>query len=107
MNLTRTWVDVAGTSSGLQFFAVDAVATWWSQDMGLYTRIGIGPSQVSAFGGGSTSDAVQGVELLMGVGLTSGGFGVGFDITKQSYDAAEAGFDSVTYALVTLSLDMY
>jgi hypothetical protein len=107
MNLTRTWVEANGVSYGLQFFSVDAVATWWSQEMGIYTRIGVGPSQVSAFGGGSTSTSVQGVELMAGLGATMGSLGVGLDVTRQSYKASEAGFDSVTYVLVTLSLDVY
>ena len=107
MNLTRTWVDIDGTSYGLQFLSLDLVATLWSQDMGMYARIGVGPSQVSGFGGDSTGEAVQGVELMVGVGLTTGGLGVGFDITKQAYDVREAGFDSVTYVLASLSFDMY
>lgn len=107
LNLTRTWVDVSGTSVGLQFFSVDAVATWWSQEMGLYTRLGIGPSQFSVYGGSSSSTSVSGVELLAGFGVTMGGLGVGMDFTRQAYNASEAGFDSVDYVLVTLSLDMY
>jgi hypothetical protein len=107
MNMTRTWVDVGGTSYGLQFLAVDAVATWWSQDMGMYMRLGVGPSQVSGFGGNSTGDTVQGMEMMVGVGLTMGGLGVGFDVTKQAYDVKEAGFDSVTYVLASFSFDMY
>lgn len=107
LNLTRTWVESGGKSYGLQFFAVDAVATWWSQEMGIYTRIGIGPSQVTAFGGSSSSDAVSGVEFMAGMGFTMGGLGVGIDATRQTYKASEAGFDSVNYVLAMLSLDMY
>jgi hypothetical protein len=107
LNLTRTWVDSGGVSYGLQFFAIDAVATWWSQELGIYARVGLGPSQVSAFGGGSTTRTVQGVELMAGMGLTMGGFGVGIDATRQNYKASEAGFDSVTYVLASVSLDVY
>jgi hypothetical protein len=106
-NWTRTWVDVGGTSTGLDFRAFDLVATWWDQQMGLYARVGVGPSAFSAYVGDSTSDSVSGVELMLGFGATMGGMGVGFDMFRQSYDQAEAGFDSVSYLLVTLSLDMY
>ena len=41
------------------------------------------------------------------IGFTMGGFGVGIDYTRQSYDAKEAGFDSVGYILASLSLDLY
>lgn len=107
MNLTRTWVDSGSTTFGLQFLAVDSVVTWWSQDSGLYTRLGLGPSQVSAFGGSSVTRAVQGVELLAGLGVTMGSLGVGIDVSRQSYKASEAGFDSVTFVLASLSLDFY
>jgi hypothetical protein len=107
LNLTRTWIESGGKSVGLQFFAIDAVATWWSQEMGIYTRIGIGPSQVTVFGGNSSSDPVQGVEFMVGMGFTMGGLGVGIDATRQNYKASEAGFDSVNYVLAMLSLDMY
>jgi len=50
---------------------------------------------------------VSGVELMFGVGATMGGMGVGIDFIRQAYDPAEAGFDSVTYMLAMLSLDMY
>jgi hypothetical protein len=107
MNLTRSWVDSGSTTFGLQFLAVDAVVTWWSQDSGFYTRLGLGPSQVSAFGGGSASTAAQGVELMAGLGVTMGSLGVGIDVSRQSYKASEAGFDSVTFVLASLSLDFY
>jgi len=107
LNMTRTWVEDGGTSFGLQFIAVDLVATWWSQDAGVYARLGLGPSQVSTFGGNTRSNSVQGVELMAGIGLSSGGLGVGIDFTRQTYRASEAGFDSVDYVLAMLSLDTY
>jgi hypothetical protein len=107
MNLNRTWVDVNGSSIGMQFFAVDAVATWWSQEMGIYTRVGIGPSQFNAYAGSSTGKTYSGVELMAGFGVTMGGLGVGIDFTRQAYTASETGFDSVSYMLAMLSLDMY
>jgi hypothetical protein len=107
MNLTRTWVDAGGTSYGLQFASVDLVATWWSQSDGLYARVGLGPSEVSAFGGNSRTSTSQGVELMAGLGVTLGSLGVGLDLTRQTYKASETGFDSVTYVLASLSLDVY
>jgi hypothetical protein len=107
LNVTRTSASSGGASYGLQFVSVDLVATWWSQEMGISAKVGIGPSQVSSFGGNTRSNAVQGVELMAGMGLSSGGLGVGIDVTRQTYRASEAGFDSVTYVLAMLTLDMY
>lgn len=107
MNLTRTWVDSGGTSYGLQFVAVDLVATWWSQSDGLYVRVGLGPSEVTFFGGNARSSAAQGVEVMAGLGVTLGNVGVGFDLWRQTYEASQAGFDSASYVLVSLSLDVY
>lgn len=107
LNLTRSWVDVGGTSVGMDFMAFDVVATWWSQEMGLYTRIGVGPSQFSAFSGSTSSKAVNGAEMMVGLGFTMGGFGVGMDYFRQYYTRSEAGFDSVGYFLAMVSLDLY
>ena len=107
LNLTRSWVDIGGTSYGLQFFAIDLVTTWWSQEAGIYTRVGLGPAQFSTFAGDQSSRTYSGVELMLGAGLTMGGMGVGIDFFRQAYDANETGFDSVSYMLATLSLDMY
>jgi hypothetical protein len=107
LNWTRTWIDVNGTSAGLDFKAFDVVGTWWDQNAGLYARVGIGPSSFTTYVGDSTSDSVSGVELMVGFGFTMGSMGVGMDMFRQSYDAKEAGFDSVTYVIASLSLDMY
>lgn len=107
LNFTRSFIEVNGVSAGLDFMAVDMVATWWDQEMGLYSRVGIGPSVFSAYAGDTTSDSYSGVELMFGIGATIGGAGVGIDMFRQAYDANETGFDSVTYMMVTLSLDMY
>jgi hypothetical protein len=107
MNLTRTWVDVGGVSSGVQFFAFDLVTTWWSETAGLYTRLGVGPAQFNTFAGDSTSRTYNGMELMLGGGFTMGGMGVGLDFFRQVYDANETGFDAVSYLLATISLDMY
>jgi hypothetical protein len=106
-NWIRTFIDVSGTEVGMDFRGFDLVGTLWSQEMGLYTRVGIGPAQVRGYVGSSESDPVSGVELMLGLGATMGGLGVGIDLIRQNYDVAEAGFDYVQYMLVTLSLDLY
>jgi hypothetical protein len=106
-NWIRSYTTVAGTEAGYDFRAFDLTATWWSQEAGLYTRVGVGPAQYRVYAGSSESDPISGVELMFGVGFTMGGFGVGIDYTRQSYDAKEAGFDSVGYLLASLSLDLY
>lgn len=107
LNWTRSWVEVGGVSGGLDFMAVDLTATYWSQEMGLYTRIGFGPASYSWYVGDATSSSVSGFELMVGVGATMGGVGVGIDLFRQSYDAAKTGFDEVTYVLVTIGFDVY
>ncbi len=94
-------------AGGAAAAAVDLTATYWSQEMGLYTRIGVGPASYSWYVGDSTSSSVSGFELMVGIGATMSGVGVGIDLFRQSYDAAKAGFDSVTYVLVTLGFDAY
>ncbi len=107
MNLTRSWVDIGGSSYGLQFFALDLVTTWWSQEAGVYTRLGVGPAQFNTFAGDSSGRTYNGMELMLGGGFTMGGMGVGIDFFRQVYDANETGFDAVSYVLATLSLDLY
>jgi hypothetical protein len=106
-NWIRSWVDVSGVSAGLDFRGFDLTATLWSQEMGLYTRVGVGPASFNSFVDSNTSKSYSGVELMLGVGATLGGLGVGVDLIRQNYTASETGFDYVQYALVTLSLDLY
>lgn len=107
LNMMRTWWDISGVSSGMEFMGFDVVATWWDQDAGLYARVGIGPSQFSWFADDYSTESVSGVEMMFGVGATMGGMGVGIDFIRQAYEETEAGFSSVTYMLAMLSLDMY
>jgi len=106
-NWIRSFVDINGTSAGYDFRGFDLVATLWSQEMGLYTRVGVGPAQYRVYAGSSESDPISGVELMLGVGATMGGMGVGLDMIRQNYDANETGFDYVNYVVVSLSLDLY
>ena len=107
LNWTRSFADVNGVAVGMDFMAMDLVGTWWSQEMGLYLRAGVGPAFYNWYVDSNTSDTFSGVEVMLGMGATMGNLGVGIDLFRQSYDANETGFDSVQYLLATLTLDMY
>lgn len=106
-NWIRSYVDINGTSAGYDWRAFDLVATLWSQEMGLYTRVGVGPSQYRVYVGSNESTPESGVELMLGVGATLGGLGVGLDLFRQNYDKTRTGFDYVNYFVVSLSADLY
>jgi len=106
-NWIRSFISVGGTEAGYDFRAFDLTATWWSQEMGIYGRVGVGPAQYRTYAGSSESDPASGVEVMAGFGVTMGGLGVGIDFMRQGYDAKETGFDSVMYLSGGLSLDLY
>jgi hypothetical protein len=107
LNWTMTETSEGGITRGEDMKAWDLVATWWDQEMGLYARAGLGPCFYQATSDLGDSDVFQGMELMLGFGATMGGLGVGIDMMHQTYDEAEAGFDSMTQLLATLSLDFY
>jgi hypothetical protein len=102
-NLVRSQWDAGGVSSAMQLYGVDLVATWRTQG-GVYLRLGAGPAQLTFEGGGS-SESFDGTEAMLGVGLSSGGFGVGLDYVRQTYSDG-APLDGAGYLLATLSLDL-
>lgn len=106
-NMTQGSTDEGGLSRSADFMGFDFVGTWWDQEMGLYGRAGIGLAAYSATAGNYESDTFNGTELMLGFGVTMGGLGVGIDMFRQMYDETETGFDSVSFLLVSLSLDFY
>lgn len=106
-NWIRSFISINGTEAGYDFRGFDLTATWWSQETGIYARVGVGPAQYRVYAGSSESDPAGGVELMAGFGVTMGALGVGMDLIRQSYDANETGFDAVQYVTVSLSLDLY
>lgn len=107
LNWTMTETSENGVTRGEEIMAWDFVATWWDQEMGLYARAGLGPCSYQYTSDYGDSDAVDGMELMLGFGFTMGGLGVGIDMMQQSYDEAEAGFDSMTMLMASVSLDFY
>lgn len=108
LNWIRTSWDYNGSSFGLDFMGFDAVATWWDQEMGLYARAGIGPASASAFDGPNTTESVDGIELMLGIGFTMGGLGVGIDLINQNYGDEATGIPAtVTYTLAMINFDFY
>lgn len=105
LNLVRSQWDIGGSTAAMQLTGVDLVLTWMPQDLGIFLRAGVGPASLSFDGGGATSDSFGGAEVLLGIGLSSGGLGVAIDYVRQSYDDG-APFDGAGYVLATLSLDL-
>jgi hypothetical protein len=89
----------------MQLTGVDLVMTWMPQDVGVFMRGGVGPANLSLDGGGWVSKSYGGAEFMLGLGLSSGGFGVAIDYVRQVYDKG-APVDGAGYFLATLSLDL-
>jgi hypothetical protein len=104
-NVIRSAWSVGGSTATMQLTGVDVVATWAPPDLGMYARLGVGPARLSFEGGGVTSDSYGGAEVMLGLGATMGGLGVGIDYVVQSYDEG-APYDGASYLLATISLDL-
>lgn len=107
LNWTMTSTSEGGVTRGEDIQGWDFVATWWDQEMGLFARAGLGPCFYTFTSDFGDSDTYQGMELLLGFGVTMGGLGVGIDLMHQTYDDTEAGFDSMNLIVASISLDFY
>ena len=105
MNLVRSQWEVSGATSAMQIAGLDVVTTLRDSQLGLYARVGVGPAQLTFDANGTSSQTWNGTEAMLGVGLSHGGFGVGIDYVRQSYDSS-APIDGAGYLLATLSLDL-
>jgi hypothetical protein len=105
LNLVRSQWSSGGATSAMQLTGFDLVMTWMPRDGGVYLRLGLGPAKLSFEGSGSTSESYGGMEAMLGLGLSSGGFGVGIDYIRQTYDNG-APIDGAAYFLAVLSLDL-
>ena len=105
LNLIRSEWRAGGSTSAMQLTGVDLTATWMPQDLGMFVRAGIGPANLAFEGNGFVSDSYGGAEVMLGIGIASGGFGVAIDYVRQTYDDG-APIDGASYLLATLSLDL-
>ena len=102
LGLVSTQWSGGGATASMNLLSLDFTYTAVVLD-DVYLRLGAGPASLTFEGNGASSKSYGGAEMTAGIGISSGGFGVGIDFLVQRY-GGDAPIDGASYVLATLTL---